>query len=149
MFNILTIDNQNKRLALTQNKGEPTAKKTKPNPTSTVSRPPPTDNDDQTNKNQNFLDFVPIENNKDDFHIADILQEIEKENANYQNIQTNNSAIAPVTDQIPKINTENAQVPATQTVTNVSNNSHMQNYPIIPHMIFPHSNVTINYNFQK
>ena len=42
---------------------------------------------------------------------------------------------------------ENAPVP-TQVLHNVTNTQNHQNAPFVPKVIFPHSNVTINYNFK-
>ena len=48
----------------------------KPVATSTVSKPPK----DQNDKEKDFLDFVPIDNNANDFDLSTILQDIEKNN---------------------------------------------------------------------
>ena len=43
-----------------------------------------------------------------------------------------------------------ASQPVFQNITNqTQNNQNTQNFPILSRMIFPHSNVTINYNFSK
>ena len=67
MFQALIIDNPRQNLQVAQR-----AKKSKTTPTSTVSKPPHTNND------TDFLDFVPIDNNVQDFELSNIIANIEK-----------------------------------------------------------------------
>ena len=60
MFNLLAIDKDDR----------PIQKGPKLTPPSTVSKP-------SQDKNVDFLDFVPIENNSEDFDIANILSDIQ------------------------------------------------------------------------
>ena len=98
------------------------------------------------------MDFVPIENNSDDFDLAKIIDNINQKNNDVQ------LAIAPI--QNPDLNTCTKSqsvdlqvaipIPNQANQPSISNNfTNMQNFPILPKMIFPNSNVTINYNFSK
>lgn len=107
-------------------------------------------------QNANFQDWVPIENNVDDFDVASILKEIENTTNNYDitvpNQQNQNQVAMPSTTQalVPQNAGENVPVPSTSSAQNsVVNVNSVQNYPVIPKMFFPHSNVTINYNFNN
>ena len=128
------------------------------NKTPTVSTPP-TDNYETDNGNVNepnqilpnidFMDFVPFENNSDDFDLAKIIQNFEKENNS--DVQV---AIAPISNtNAKKVNLQavipnpNQANPPANNFHNITNSTKMQNYPILLKMIFPSSNVTINYNF--
>ena len=129
MFNLLTIDNPNNDIA-------PAPKKQKTQPAATVSKPPDSNDVD-------FLDFVPIDNNSDDFDIANILKDIENQN---ELVPT------PKTQAIATNNSEKAIVPNTTTNTTITNTpiqNVQQNNPVIPRMILNNSTVTINYNFTK
>ena len=70
-----------------------------------------------------------------------------------QDKQQSETALTPVTisdDPLPTVQYENPPVPHPNSNVQVTNNStQMQNFLIIPRMIFPHSNVNINYNFSK
>ena len=119
-----------------------------PKATATVSKP---QNDQQE---VDFLDFVPIDNNVDDFDLQQILGDIEKNQTEQQQVKDiqPNLALAPTTPRTATLNYDNPSIPVANanTVNNVTNNStQMQNQPIIPKMIFPNSNVTINYNLSR
>ena len=110
-------------------------------------------NPDETGTSANdidFLDFVPIENNSDDFDTKDNAEKLTETDQNEQNKATvpvpqpGTSVQSAPTPNIPTMQIENPAVP-TQVLQNVTQNT--QNAPFIPKMIFPHSNVTINYNF--
>ena len=141
MFQILDLD---KSSTLIQ-----TTKKSKITPAETVSKVPTnTDNVD-------FLDFVPIDNNSDDFDLNEIPKTIDTEEKQKDNSDTNQNAIALETPhELITQPMENATVPTGNPqnpgnyVQNI-NSTQMQNQPIIPRMIFPNSNITINYNFAK
>lgn len=121
-----------------------------------------------------FEDWVPIENNRNDFDLGDVLNTIENERQNNQgNIMLNTAPNPPPTGQMqptsneninptqfnqialpnadPQPSTSHQVLPAPnnpgQTNNQVLNFSSAQNYPLIPKMYFPNSNVTINYNF--
>ena len=117
---------------------EPPAKITK-KPSATVSKIPAHDTE--------FIDFVPIDNNEDDFDLGSILKEVSEDpNINFDNIQPN--AVTPITasETIPTTEqSENAPVPASQ--NNYIQNFNNQTHPFVPKMMFHNSTVTINYNF--
>ena len=127
------------------------AKNAKLNPkaTSTVSKPPKPKASNETN-DVDFLDFVPIDNNVDDFDLANILKDIsDKENStsNTDKALAINPPNALVTPPVPEVEMESTIVPS-QIVHNVTNQN-MQNTPFVPRMSISHSNITINYNFQR
>lgn len=97
--------------------------------------------------NVEFEDWVPIENNKDDFVLADILSVIEKENAKVSIPQENQVAV-PSTSNIQTTMPPTMATPLNTQNPNVVNFNQAQSFPIVPKMYFPQSNVTINYNFQ-
>ena len=146
MFDILDMDKS-------QGNNSPNVKIAKKSVTATVSKPP----EDQ-NINLDFLSFVPIDNNQDDFDLRNMLETIEAENQQDQTGQIAKDNCGPIALQTPNQNQNQVQnklaaVPVTQQnvpnmVQNVTNNS-IKMQPIIPKMIFPYSNVTINYNFSK
>ena len=78
----------------------------------------------------NFMDFIPIENNADDFDLSDILTKIE-----------NNT---DKTNQIVALQPSNAIQPNSFT----QNVTHNQGIPFLPRNVFHNSNVTINYNIK-
>ena len=91
----------------------------------------------------NCLDFVPVDNNYQDFDIANILQDIETENL---------KVAIPTPSQTPAVNIDIRQTSTPSngtTMTNITNSISNQNNHFIPRMTFPHSNVTINYNINK
>ena len=123
-----------------------------------------------------IVDFVPIENNQQDFDIGEIINEVskediirtleqlEKENAEKENAEKqraekeNRPQKQPNTDQeesevkAPKAATENVPKNAEPELAlsasqSVMNNISNQSLPILPKMLFQNSSVTINYNF--
>ena len=134
----------------------PPKKKKKKIKTATISSPPTEDKSDTNNDpnqilpNIDFMDFVPTENNSDDFDLTQIIDNINKENQTDEQL-----AIAPVSTTVQKQNINlQAAIPNPNqanppNVSNLNNITTMQNYPFLPKMIFPNSNVTINYNFGK
>ena len=111
---------------------EPTKKKSKP--TSTVM----TKNDTLDDKQQIVSEelFPGFE----DDGLVKVLTQIEKENEllKIPEEQKNNN------QSIPKQNS-----PKTLNFSSVTNISNVNHTPLLPTMYFPHSNVTINYNFPK
>ena len=76
----------------------------------------------------------------EDDDLVKVLTQIEEEyevNANVDNQQKQNQALVPKEKSSKTIN---------YSATNISNVNHT---PVLPHMYFPHSNVTINYNISK
>ena len=128
-------------------------------PTATVSKPPnPNTND------FDFLDFIPIDNNIDDFDLTSILKDIaDKDQDSKTNEQDTtlpknpdiNKAMIPQNMQIASAKSENTAnnselaVTPPQITNKVTNKSTTQNAPFIPRISITHSNVTINYNFNK
>ena len=112
---------------------EPTKKKSKP--TSTVM----TKNDKLDDKQQIVSEelFPGFE----DDELVKVLTQIEKENELFKipEEQKNDNQLA-----IPKQN-----LPKTLNFSSVTNISNVNHTPLLPTMYFPHSNVTINYNFPK
>ena len=81
-----------------------------------------------------FLDFIPIDKNSQGLLIIQTLEQA----------GTGNKQLVPTeTSLAPKINLE--QNPSIPNVTNHVTNTQNTN---TQNMIFPHSNVTINYNFK-
>ena len=149
-------------------------KRPKPKASSTVTTESTTRNTDQqaefpTLNVNDIVDFVPIPNNVDDFDINQILKVVEEAEKSTEKI--------PEANKVPQEDTEvRAKTPVTTpsetaTVPNPVNitvppaplvgysppnlNSVQvnqgNNYPLVPQMYFPGSNVTINYhiNHQK
>lgn len=108
---------------------------------------------------QDLQDWVPIENNAQDFVLSDVINRIEanqhkRDEAQAEKITTPNenpsenaTVPAPIPPPIPT--TPQMLVPSTSNnVSNVWNISQAKpaENPALPKMIFPYSNVTINYN---
>ena len=95
--------------------------------------------DKNENLDLNFLDWIPIENNSDDFDLGQIITEVDK----MQNDPKRHQTIATTSVTHP------TTIPTTNFVSNFTQNnaSMAQTFPFLPRMIFPNSNVTINYNF--
>lgn len=130
--------------------GNPPPKKCKPDPKQRCDDPedPPNQAPVVIPENAKFEDWVPIENNKDDFVLSQIISEIEKENADVNipqlpNPDNSGQALVPMLQQIATTSVPNMQAPK------VLNFSQAQNFPVVPKMYFPNSNVTINYNFKS
>lgn len=106
-----------------------------------------------SNANFDFEDWVPIDNNKADFELSQIIEAIEKENANVNNPQDialpvvpkNNGTASAAMSAMPST----SGMPLTTQNSNILNFNQAQSFPIVPKMYFPQSNVTINYNFQS
>ena len=166
MFDILAMDKSSQIVPVHH---QP-LKFAKTAPTSTISKPQ-ADDQNANLKNIDILDFVPIDNNSNDFDLNEIIKTVDQQQTTSD---INNDTQMPVALMTPQINVkentgqnpvalttpqnqtvsfENPPVPAPQMSSNVNfnttNSTNMQNQPFIPSMIFPHSNVTINYNFQK
>ena len=114
-------------------------KKPKITATSTVSKAPqspvpaaafPTIN------NLDLVDWIPIENNAEDFDLVQIIDEVEKENKQITNVTKSDSVTTPSNQTL------------VQNFTSTNTNA-MNQYPFLPKMFFPNSNVTINYNFNN
>lgn len=118
-------------------------------------------------KDPHFKDWVPIDDNISDFDLNSILNQIENENEKYGNppapkepsqgavaLQSNQQIEMPKENVVAVASPPQPVVPSppmpepqpcsSNQVVNVSN---AQNYPVLPKMFFPNSNVTINYNF--
>ena len=86
----------------------------------------------------NNLDLLEMDN-ADDALLSDILTQTERQ---LENSNSNNNNLNPAPMAI---------VPQTNTVNHVQNNNNFNPpplLPMVPKMYFPHSNVTINYNFK-
>ena len=88
MFDILAMDNSSKVVPV---QDQP-SKMTKTSPTSTVSKAQ-SDVQNPTLDNIDFLDFVPIENNSNDFDLQDILKTV---NEQEEHTDTNNDMAMPI-----------------------------------------------------
>ena len=86
MFDVLTLDKAEESEII----DEPVPKKAKSTATSTISKPPTNDQN-----NTDFLNFVPIDNNANNFDLAEILKTIETAET-----QTKNTELA-VTERQP------------------------------------------------
>ena len=88
--------------------------------------------------NDGFDDDIPNE------EILKVLTQIENENRELttSNCTTNETPVS--TELVQK--QDNSK---TINVSNVSTVANVNRYPLMPHMYFPNSNVTINYNFSK
>ena len=100
MFQVLTMDKLRQNAKSLE---APPEKKTKQTPSSTVSKPP------TSNDVPDFLDFVPIENNSDDFDLGKIIADIE----NIENTTKNINNPAPLGNQ---------NMPLIQVTNNITNN---------------------------
>ena len=107
---------------------------------STCSKPPQSDQFNTINV-ADLVDWIPIENNKEDFDLGQILQEVD----------SNATATRPPPPLQVTVPQEKDPVTTTQNtvVHNITTNREMQHFPFFPKMYFPNSNVTINYNFNK
>lgn len=100
-----------------------------------------------------FDDWVPIENNKEDFDLQALiakLEKVEKENAqgNVSGNTTSAGPLVPAQEITPSTNAAPLATPLNnQNQSNVVNFTQASNIPVVPKMFFPNSNVTINYNF--
>ena len=81
--------------------------------------------------------FAIDENVMESQEVMDLVAQIEQENSNL--------AVQATTPQTPKT----PKTPKTYNFANISNIANVNRMPLMPHMLFPHSNVTINYNFNK
>ena len=88
----------------------------------------------ETINNTDLAEIFGIDNGIESPDVLDIITQIKKENSKSDE---KNIAVA-VPDQ---------QAPSTVIVLN--NQNVQQRLPFLPQMLFPHSNVTINYNFNK
>lgn len=127
-----------------------------------LGNPPPPKMAKESENLNDFEDWVPIENNKDDFVLVDILNQIENENAAVEKQAENNQALVPINPNMQPQNASNAIPPAipgpssaqpvipvfnpTAGHQHVVNLNQAQHNPQMPKMYFPYSNVTINYN---
>ena len=131
---------------------DPSIKKSKPS--ATISKAP------NTTAETDFLDYVSITNNADDFDLTSILKQLEASEQMTSNTHQNNSvqntvdsrqnavALNSPAVQANAFPNENALTPS-QVVQNVANNKRTQNHPFEPKMVFQNSSVTINYNFNN
>ena len=72
--------------------------------------------------------------------VLDFVTQVEKENtevATNQNESAKNNAVVPAQGEN---STDNSKT------ININQVAHVNRHPLMPHMLFPHSNVTINYN---
>ena len=113
--------------------------------TATVSKPPvSTDHVNDTFGNMDFLDFVPIDNNADDFDLGDIIATLDK-NTNQQH-----KVEAYGDTQLALNPPKTVESTVTSNYTqNVTTHQTMQGFPMLPRNVFHNSNVTINYNFKS
>ena len=97
-------------------------------------------NNNKSTIDLNILDWIPIENNSDDFDLGCIIDEVERVDK-----QKQQTAVATTTVETPSV------MSGTQFVHNHTQNyaNMAQNFPFLPKMIFSNSNVTINYNFNS
>ena len=79
--------------------------------------------DNNTTKNDDFVDFVPIQNNSNDFDLQDILKTIEQAENMTESVTNNDNTVALPnalnTPLMPPVQSETAQTPPTQLVQNV------------------------------
>ena len=127
--------------ALASKMGENTAKKQKKEVSSTVSAPPKSVDQDY-NSMITFELFPDFE----DADLVKVLTEIENESQskempeNTKDDQQKENQVAIKSPKTPKT------VNFSSSIANISNVSRT---PMLPHMYFPHSNVTINYNINQ
>ena len=96
---------------------------------------------------QDIIDFVPIDNNADDFDLGTILNDVvsEEKSKPQLNIPSEN-AVVPA-EQHPIIHQQFPQIGFAPVESNKTVNvAQANNFPLIPQMYFPGSTVTINYN---
>ena len=98
----------------------------------------------------NILDWIPIENNADDFDLGNIITQVDDMERCKQTDLVTKETVNPNLP-LSKIQLPNPNVPQNQQfIQNVTNNqSNMQNFPFLPKMVFQNSNVTVNYNFNS
>ena len=127
-----------------------------------VPKPPRQEAHASTINFDDIVDFIPIENNPEAFDILSIIDEVasDKNDKKNQEIQpetappmNSENAVTPVQMreilvQMPKENVTLAQNPTT-TTSNTFQLNQANNFPLIPQMYFPNSNVTINYNITQ
>ena len=122
---------------------EPPIKKSKQ--TSTVSIPD-NDNNDTLNtiNNMDLVDWIPIDNNADDFDLGEIISHVEQVEKEYEQSQRQviptSKTDTDMTEKTKGVNT---------VIQNFTSNTSANAYPPMPKMYFPNSSVTINYNFYK
>ena len=92
-----------------------------------------------------FLDFVPIENNANDFDLGDIIEKLDAEDKEKKQIVAGGNQIAPNVNANQVPNMPESAMMANNYIQNVTNN---QRFPLLPRNVFHNSNVTINYNFK-
>ena len=96
-------------------------------------------------QNSGLLDWIPIENNEEDFDLGQIIDQVDR----YENQVLQENQIVQQQDTVlnpPPL--QEIKIPNQNLVQNITHNQANQ-YPFLPKMIFPHSNVTINYNFSN
>ena len=106
--------------------------------TSTISKPPPTPEKADifpTINNLDLVDWIPIENNAEDFDLGQIISEVDR---NPIGIQEQN-----------QIEISKTSPPSTLVQNFTSNSAQSNDIPFLPKMYFLYSNVMINYNFNK
>ena len=138
MFKILDMDKSS-------NQTSP-SKQIRTTATSTVSEPPPEKQNLPILQDSDIIDYIPIENNAKDFDLRQIIDTVAQENIDRQ---TNQIVQKPPTNALTDMT--NVTVPNTAVTTinqNISNTQQLSS-PFVPRMVFPHSNVTINYIFSK
>ena len=116
--------------------------------TSAVSKPPV---QNQNTGEIDFLDFIPIDNNAQDFDLSTILQDIEKQNKSV--MKSSEPSTSAVTPQNPPNSAKTLDfegaITLSQVIQSVTNNQSTQNHPFEPRMVFQNSSLTINYNFNN
>ena len=100
----------------------------------------------------NILDWIPIENNADDFDLGDIITQVDNmERQKTTTVDLVAKETVHPNEPLSELPLPNPNVHQNQNlVQNITNNqANMNQFPFSPKMIFPHSNVTINYNFNS
>lgn len=93
-----------------------------------------------------IVNFVPIENNQNDFQLAELLNDIDKDSIMNQTAQ---NTVAKTDESVIQQQRPMTPLQRNTYIPNVwnMNLAQSQNYPFVPQMWSPNSNVTINYNF--
>ena len=123
------------------------SKKIKNEPTSTVTAP------EEPNFDLGIANFETIDQRDlDEIFNGDNLIELKEILDLVTQIEKENSQVVPET-AVPETRDENQQIAkqpqAKNNTVNISNVAHVNCQPLIPHMLFPHSNVTINYHIHQ
>ena len=116
---------------------------------STVSRAPEKENIPKeqfgTINQLDLVDWIEIDNNADDFELGKILDEFERN----EKALVPSEGLAVKTPQTPKLQEPQQASGPNTLIQNFTSNQDMLQFPFLPKMYFPNSNITINYNFHK